>query len=72
MQNLTKRQTLEYLFVSIVAIGSIAFLFFTPAQTSKVYNCSLAEISPDYPLEVRNECRRVRAEKFKENLQKPK
>lgn len=26
----------------------------------KVYNCDLAEISPDYPVEVRDECRRIR------------
>lgn len=27
----------------------------------KVYDCSLAEISPDYPIEVKNECRKIRA-----------
>lgn len=26
-----------------------------------VYNCDLAEISPDYPIEVRNECRKLRS-----------
>lgn len=28
---------------------------------TKVYNCELAEISPDFPIEVRNECRRIRS-----------
>lgn len=27
----------------------------------KVYNCELAEISPDFPIEVRDECRRLRS-----------
>lgn len=27
------------------------------------YDCSLAEISPDYPREVVNECRRIRSGK---------
>ncbi len=31
-----------------------------------VYDCSLAEISPDYPREVKNECRRLRIEEFRE------
>jgi len=29
----------------------------------KVYNCELAEISPDYPREVVSECRRIRSGK---------
>jgi len=31
-----------------------------------VYDCSIAEISPDYPQEVKNECRRLRIEEFRE------
>lgn len=30
----------------------------------RVYDCSLAEISPDYPVEVKNECRRIRSQKL--------
>jgi hypothetical protein len=29
-------------------------------QESKVYDCSLAEISPDYPVEVKIGCRKLR------------
>ncbi len=72
MQDITKRQVLEYLFVGIVALGSIVFLVVTPAPKEKVYNCSLSEISADIPIQVKEECRKLRAEKFKENLQKPK
>ena len=32
----------------------------------KKYDCSIAEISPDYPVEVKNACRRIRLEKNKE------
>jgi hypothetical protein len=28
-----------------------------------VYNCELAEISPDYPIEVKNQCRKLRSNK---------
>jgi hypothetical protein len=31
----------------------------------KKYDCSLSEISPDYPLEVKEACRRLRAERIK-------
>jgi hypothetical protein len=31
-----------------------------------VYDCSIAEISPDYPKEVKSECRRLRIEEFRE------
>jgi hypothetical protein len=35
----------------------------------KVYDCTLAETSPDYPIEVKNECRRLRKEYYdKENM----
>lgn len=29
----------------------------------KIYDCNLAEISPDFPREVVNECRRIRSGK---------
>ena len=39
------------------------------APQGKVYDCTLAEISPDYPIEVKNECRRLLKEyRDKENL----
>lgn len=72
MQNTVKRQTLEYIFAGVVLLGSIMFLIVGPSPNGKVYNCSLAEISPDYPVEVKNECRKVRAENFNKDLQKPK
>lgn len=32
----------------------------------KKYDCSISEFSPDYPVEVKEACRRMRAEKNKE------
>ena len=32
----------------------------------RVYDCSIAEFSPDIPIEVKNECRRLRREIQKE------
>lgn len=72
MQNTTERTHLEFLFVAIVLIGSIIFLFSAPPQKVKVYDCSIAEISPDYPVDVKNECRKLRTENSNKNLQKPK
>ena len=33
-------------------------------QKMERYNCSLSEFAPDFPQEVRNECRRQRLEAF--------
>ena len=30
----------------------------------RFYDCSLAEISPDYPVEVKNACRKLRSQKL--------
>lgn len=72
MQNSFKRSHLEILFVATVLIGAITFLVMTPTPTVRVYNCSISEISPDYPVEVKQECRKLRAENFNKDLQKPK
>jgi hypothetical protein len=43
--------------VSVTAFLLIIIVDFTPQ--GKVYDCTLAEFSPDYPIEVKNECRRL-------------
>ena len=72
MQDFTKRTIIEYIFVAIVFVGTLVFLFIMPTPKGHVYDCSISEISPDYPIEVKEQCRKVRTENFKENLQKPK
>lgn len=77
MQNTDKRKNLKTnLLIALVLIilgGSLFSILYgihnLTKGTAKVYDCSLAEISPDYPIEVKNECRKLRAENI---LQKPK
>ena len=38
-------------------------VFLMPMPEGKVYNCDLAEISPDIPIAVKNECRRMRIDR---------
>jgi hypothetical protein len=44
-------------FAFIAIWGTV--LIAIPKHGVVVYNCSLAEISPDYPVEVKNECRKI-------------
>jgi hypothetical protein len=36
--------------------------FVLPRHGVVVYNCEIAEISPDYPVAVKEQCRKLRAE----------
>jgi len=72
MSNINKRQIVEYLFVAVVAIVSMVFFIMAPPERSRVYDCSISEISPDYPMEVKEQCRQLRAKNFQEDLRKPK
>ncbi len=55
----------------LVVVG-IFFIFFILAvsdfgqSTGRVYDCSLAEISADIPIQVKEECRRRASERWKE------
>lgn len=48
----------------LLCIIVLLFSNFGKSQ-AKVYDCSLSEISPDYPSEVKEECRRLRYEQWK-------
>jgi len=39
----------------------IYFLMSQPKHGVVVYGCSMAEISPDYPMKVKEECRKVQS-----------
>jgi hypothetical protein len=43
----------------------VTMLFATPRKEGQMYDCSIAEISPDYPIKVKEECRKLRAENIK-------
>lgn len=49
------------LFLLIFSIFVLIFSDFGKSQTV-IYDCSLSEISPDYPPEVKEECRKLRFE----------
>lgn len=40
---------------------------FGQSRSTVVYDCRLSEISPDYPIEVKEECRRLRYEMWKKD-----
>ena len=49
----------------LLLVGGMIFWFFVAVglavnQEERVYDCTLAEISPDFPLEVKDACRRMR------------
>jgi hypothetical protein len=60
------RSLIELLFLvsAIIIAFALAFMFMPKKGDVVVYNCSLAEISPDIPLEVKEKCRKLRAEKL--------
>jgi len=72
MQNSTFRQNLDFYSVLILGILLVVFAIYwnyTHPHMVVKYDCSIAEISPDYPVAVKEGCRKLRAENI---LQKPK
>jgi ATP/ADP translocase len=62
MSDTSKREIIKVIIGFILAcLCLIATIILVPKHGTKVYDCSIAEISPDYPIEVKNECRRIRA-----------
>jgi hypothetical protein len=50
------RFTFVAIIVFLLVLGGL--LEFIPRHGRIVYDCRMAEISPDFPVEVRNECRK--------------
>lgn len=59
-----KRELLLVLVLLAIVFGVV--LPGTDMHGVKKYDCSISEISPDYPVEVKEACRKIRAEKHKE------
>jgi hypothetical protein len=56
----------ELLIVAIcLPLGFCLTYFILPKHGERVYNCSIAEISPDIPIKVKEECRKLRTDKIK-------
>lgn len=54
------------LFLSVIAaVGAVLIFFFAPPKNSLVlmpnsYPCAVAEISPDVPIDVKEQCRKLK------------
>lgn len=60
-------QLLKELTIVVICLTSgICFsVFLLPRHGEVVYNCSIAEISPDFPVTVREQCRKLKMDKIK-------
>jgi hypothetical protein len=61
----TMAESLMLVFKYFLIVGGLIFWFFVAVglyvdNTEKTYDCRLAEISPDFPLEVKDACRRMK------------
>ena len=69
MQNITKRETVKIVLIFVASIIAVCFAMYITItdKSTKIYNCSISEISPDYPIEVKEGCRKLRMEKVDKN-----
>jgi hypothetical protein len=49
-------------FVAVTAFWAVVLSLIPAPDSGRYYDCSLAEISPDFPLEVKEQCRKIRYE----------
>jgi hypothetical protein len=65
MQNTNFRESLDFYGVLVLGVIGIVFAIYWnyahPHVTVK-YDCSISEISPDYPVQVKEACRKLRAQ----------
>lgn len=50
---------------AILMIVILILNFYLPKHGTVTYNCSIAEISPDIPLQVKEECRKLNKKEIK-------
>ena len=50
---------MKLLIATVLLIASVSALIYFQTPRSKVYPCSLAEISPDFPVDVKIQCRKL-------------
>ena len=50
--------------IPIIIVFALAVIFMPKKGDVVRYDCSISEISPDYPIEVKEKCRKLRAEKL--------
>jgi len=72
MSNTSFRENLDFYSLLILGLAGVIFAIYwncTHPHVVVKYDCSIAEIHPDYPIAVKEACRKLRAENI---LQKPK
>jgi hypothetical protein len=65
MPNFNIRQNLDFILVIIAGgctLGLGLYMAITYPHITVRYDCSIAEISPDYPIQVKEACRKLRAQ----------
>jgi len=55
-----------FAFILITAFWVIVLAIIPAPDSGRYYDCSLAEISPDIPLEVKDQCRKIRYQRWLE------
>lgn len=66
--NISQRTWLVAILVFIISV--IMFTNFGGDDNVKIYDCSVAEISPDYPIEVKEQCRKIHYEQWLKEQEK--
>ena len=76
MQNNDQRSDLKQRVGLVLLILFVIFVMawsdFGSTERVRVYNCDMSEINPDFPIEVKEECRKLRLEEWRrQNENKP-
>ncbi len=76
MQNIDQRSDLKQRVGLVLLILFVIFVMawsdFGSQDRVRVYNCDMSEINPDFPIEVKEECRKLRLEEWRrQNENKP-
>ncbi len=76
MQNIDQRSDLKQRVGLVLLILLVIFVMswsdFGSQDRVRVYNCDMSEINPDFPIEVKEECRKLRLEEWRrQNENKP-
>jgi len=64
MQDTNKRESISFFIVFVLSVIGLGFSLrwnYTHPRMIIKYDCSISEISPDYPIEVKEGCRKLRA-----------
>jgi hypothetical protein len=61
MLNKFQTQILVAAFAIVWAVAGLIFIHYAVENRTVAYDCRLSEISPDFPIEVREQCRKLRA-----------